>query len=152
MISIQNHDVGSTAIDVVNVSKIIAKAAFTADAPETCYREIQIIDDQHRVITLNLYAGTLDKLEIVEEKRKTHEWGYACNTPAGGLAGDEEIYVCIHCGQETNDTDKESLNCPTPDKDVQCPDCKPHPKHKKGKCIFACWCKTDNEPEGANIH
>ena len=150
MISIQNHDVGSTAIDIVNVTKIIAKEAFETDAPITCYREIQVFDDQHRSIMLHLYADSLDKLAIMEEKRNRHKWKYACNTPAGGLAGDEEIYVCIHCGQETNNTDKESLYCPTPEKDVQCPDCKPHPKHRKGKCVFACGCKTDNEPEGAN--
>jgi hypothetical protein len=69
VISIQNHDVGSTAIDVVHVTKIIAQEAFETDAPVTCYRQIQFIDDQHRVITINLYAESLDKLNIVEEKR-----------------------------------------------------------------------------------
>jgi hypothetical protein len=69
MISVQNHDVGSTAIDIVHVSKIVAEEAFETDAPVTCYRQIQVIDDQHRVITLNLYAESLDTLSIVERKR-----------------------------------------------------------------------------------
>ena len=69
MISIQNHDVDSTAIDIVNVTKIIVKEAFETDAPVTCYREIQVFDDQHRSILLHLYAASLDKLVIVNEKR-----------------------------------------------------------------------------------
>ena len=69
MISIQNHDVGSTAIDVVHVTKIRAEKPFKTDAPETCYRQIQLIDDQHRVITINLYADTLEDLKITEVDR-----------------------------------------------------------------------------------
>ena len=69
MISMQNHDVGSTAIDIVHVSKIVVKEAFETDAPVTCYREIQVFDDQHRSIILHLYAELLDTLSIVEEKR-----------------------------------------------------------------------------------
>ena len=69
MISMQNHDVGSTAIDIVHVSKIVVKEAFETDAPVTCYREIQVFDDRHRSIILHLYAELLDTLSIVEEKR-----------------------------------------------------------------------------------
>ncbi len=73
-----------------------------------------------------------------------HNWKYACNTPSGGDAGDEEIYVCTQCGAETNMADmKYKTACPSPNDDVQCPDCSPHPKHKAGKCPFACGCKTD---------
>ena len=150
MISTQEFDVSSTKIDITNVTKILIKQAFETDTPVTCYRELQVIDEQGRSVMLHMYAESLDKLAIVEEKINRHKWKYACNTPAGGLDGDEEIYVCIHCGKETNNTDKESLYCPTPDDDVQCPDCKPHPRHEMGKCKFSCGCKTHSRPEGAN--
>lgn len=84
-----------------------------------------------------------------KEMSGLHNWEFACKTPSGADAGDDDIFVCTQCGEETDDTERKRY-CPTPDKDAQRPDCKPHPRHRAGKCRFACGCKTDNEPVGAN--
>lgn len=69
-----------------------------------------------------------------------HEWICACQTPSGGDAGGEDVFVCTHCGKESIDIEKED-RCKTPENDATCPRCFPHPKHE-GKCVFACPCTT----------
>jgi hypothetical protein len=68
MIEIHTHRVDSSTIDVTDLKEIKAKKAFKTDTPETCYREVQFIDEDHNMITLRLYANNIDNLEINEEK------------------------------------------------------------------------------------
>jgi len=84
-----------------------------------------------------------------EFNENKHNWKYACSTPRGGLAGGDDVYVCTQCGYETLNPQKYAEGCPNPDGDVTCPKCAPHPKHKKGMCIFACDCQEDNESKYA---
>jgi hypothetical protein len=58
----------STVIDITNLTEIIARKAFKTDEPVVCYREMQFIDDKHRMVTLRLFADDLEKLRIVENE------------------------------------------------------------------------------------
>ena len=66
MITMQTFVEGST-IDITNVIEIIARKAFKTDEPVVCYREVQFIDDKHRVVTLRLFADSLKNLKIKEK-------------------------------------------------------------------------------------
>lgn len=67
MIEIHAHRADSSTIDITDVKEIKIKKAFETDTPVTCYREIQIVDEECRTVTISLYAKELEKLKITEE-------------------------------------------------------------------------------------
>jgi len=67
MIEIHAHRTDSSTIDFTDVKEIRIRKAFETDAPVTCYREIQIVDEECRTLTLRLYAKNIEKLKIMEE-------------------------------------------------------------------------------------
>jgi hypothetical protein len=66
MIEIHAHRADSSTIDIIDVKEIRIKRGFETDEPVTCFREIQIVDEDCRVLTLNLYAKKLENLKIKE--------------------------------------------------------------------------------------
>jgi len=64
MINIQEFNVDSVVMDIVDIERIEAKKPFETDTPQTCYREIQFIDNENRVITIRLYAKNMKNLDI----------------------------------------------------------------------------------------
>lgn len=89
-----------------------------------------------------VHVVTVEKVGLRE--RGLHNWEHACNTPSGGLAGDDPVYVCTQCGMETL-SPQYKKGCKNPNRNVACPKCSPHPKHPSGKCRFVCSCEEDNE-------
>lgn len=69
MINIKGFSPDSLVIDVTQVSRIEAHKIFEGDGPMNCYREMQVIDDNGRVITLRLYSEDVEKLKIKEKER-----------------------------------------------------------------------------------
>ena len=68
MINIKGFSTDSVVMDVMNVSRIEAHRIFDVDSPKNCYREMQVIDNNGRVVTLRLYSDDVEKLKIKEEK------------------------------------------------------------------------------------
>lgn len=68
MINIKGFNTDSIVIDVMNVSRIEARRIFDVDPPKNGYREMRVIDDNGRGITLRLYSEDVEKLKIKEEK------------------------------------------------------------------------------------
>ena len=67
MIEIHNHNVDSATIDFVNTLEIRASKPFKTDTPETCYREVQFVDEEHKIITVRLYSKNIENLKIMEK-------------------------------------------------------------------------------------
>lgn len=68
MINIKGFNTDSIVIDVMQVSRIEAHRIFEVDSPKNCYREMQFIDDNGRVVTLRLYSDDVEKLKIKEKE------------------------------------------------------------------------------------
>jgi len=66
MIEIHTHRVDSSTIDFADLKEIKATKPFETDTPKTCYRELQIIDEYHNMITIRLYAKDMKNLKIKE--------------------------------------------------------------------------------------
>lgn len=41
-----------------------------------------------------------------------HNWKYAYRTPQGGLAGGDDCYLCLNCGDQTIVPSQEIEGCP----------------------------------------
>lgn len=69
MINTKVFNADSLVIDVMDVSRIEARRIIDVDPPKNCYREMQVIDNNGRGITLRLYSDDVEKLKIKEEKQ-----------------------------------------------------------------------------------
>lgn len=66
MLKIENFNVGSVIIDIIDVKRIEAKKSFGTETPDSWYREMSFADNNGRCVTLRLYGKKEKDLEIKE--------------------------------------------------------------------------------------